>query len=54
MEALRKAGIYFDVTVNGPKDDPKEQAWDIFWFRKKDDQALIGRILREALPKQAK
>ena len=54
MEALRKAGIYFDVTVNGPKDDPNEQAWDIFWFRKEDDHALIGRIVREALPNDAK
>jgi hypothetical protein len=54
MEALRKAGINFDVTVNGPKDDPNEQAFDIFWFNKEDDQALISRIVREALPEDAK
>ena len=49
MEALRKAQVYFDVTINGPKDDPQSQSYDIFWFRKEDDQAMLGRIVKEAL-----
>jgi hypothetical protein len=49
IEALRRAGVYFDVTVNGPKDDPGEQDYDIFWFRKEDDQQMIGRIIQEAV-----
>lgn len=51
MEALRHAGIYFDVTVNGPKDNPDEQSYDIFWFRKEDDQDLIASIIRTTFPK---
>ena len=46
IEALRKAGVYFDVTVNGPKDDPDSQSYDIFWFKKEDDMEAIGAILR--------
>ena len=46
LEALRKAGVYFDVTVNGPKDDPESQSCDIFWFQKDDDMEKIGAILR--------
>jgi len=49
MQALREAGVNFDVTVNGPKDDPKDRDYDIFWFRKEDDQECIRRIVREAL-----
>jgi hypothetical protein len=49
MEALRQAGVYFDVTINGPKDDPSSQSYDIFWFRPEDDQQHLGNILREAL-----
>ena len=26
MEALRQAGVEFDVTVNGPKDDPSAES----------------------------
>ncbi len=52
MHALRLAGINYDVTVNGPKDDPKDQAYDIFWFRKEDDQEFIGRIVKEALSRK--
>jgi hypothetical protein len=53
MEALRKAGINFDVTINGPKDDPNEQDYDIFWFRKQDDQERIASILRATIPSKA-
>ena len=48
MEALRQADIYFDVTINGPKDDPNSQGHDIFWFRPDDDQEHIGSIVRQA------
>ncbi len=51
MEALRQAGFYFDGTVNGPKDDPTEQAYDIFWFRKEDDQERLAQIIRATFPK---
>ena len=50
VEILRRAGIYFDVTINGPKDDPDEQAYDIFWFRKEDDMDMIGRIIQDTIP----
>jgi hypothetical protein len=50
MEALRQAEIYFDVTVNGPKDDTKDQSYDIFWFRKDDDMEKITSILRATIP----
>jgi hypothetical protein len=49
MEALRKAGVYFDVTVNGPKDDPEPARYDIFWFRNGDDQEIIARVLSETI-----
>lgn len=45
MEALRQAGIEFDVTVNGPKDDPAQKSCDIFWFRPEADHQRIGDIL---------
>ena len=51
IEALRKAGIYFDVTVNGPKDDPDSQRYDIFWFQKEDDMGKIGSILKATVTK---
>ena len=50
MAALRMAGVHFDVTVNGPKEDPKSPSHDIFWFQKEDDQQKIGNIIRSALP----
>ena len=53
MEAFRHAGINFDVTVNGPKDDPCAQSYDIFWFRKEDDQERIASILRATIPGDA-
>ena len=49
MQALRGAGVTFDVTVNGPKDDPTDQDYDILWFRRNEDQDFIGRVVREAL-----
>jgi len=49
MEAFRQAGVYFDVTINGPKDDPASQSYDIFWFRPEDDQQRLGNMLRETL-----
>jgi hypothetical protein len=52
MDALRKAGVYFDVTVNGPKEDPQSPSHDIFWFQKEDDQQKIGDIIRSELPKK--
>ncbi len=52
MEALRKEGVYFDVTVNGPKDDPSSPSYDIFWFRKEDDQERLGAIIRATIPKK--
>ena len=51
IEALRHAGVYFDVTINGPKDSPEEQAYDIFWFRKEDDMDFIGQIIRDTIPR---
>ncbi len=51
IEALREAGVYFDVTVNGPKDDPDSQSYDIFWFRKEDDMEKIGAILKSTVTK---
>jgi hypothetical protein len=48
MEALRLAGVYFDVTINGPKDDPSSKSYDIFWFRLEDDQQRIAGIVRQA------
>ncbi len=51
IEALRKAGVYFDVTVNGPKDDPHSQSYDIFWFQKEDDIEKIGKILKATVAK---
>lgn len=53
MEAQRQAGVYFDVTINGPKDDPANQDYDIFWFRKEDDQELLCSILRATIPSDA-
>jgi hypothetical protein len=50
MEALRREGVYFDVTVNGPKEDPASESYDIFWFQKEDDQGKIGAIIRSAIP----
>jgi len=46
IEALRKAGVYFDVTINGPKDTIDSQSYDVFWFKNDDDMATIGAILR--------
>jgi hypothetical protein len=54
MEALRRAGINIDVTVNGPKHDPAEQDYDIFWFRKADNQELLASILRATIPSNSK
>jgi hypothetical protein len=51
MEALRAAGIYFDVTVNGPKDEPEAQSYDIFWFQKEDDMKRIGEVLKATVSK---
>lgn len=51
IEALRRAGVYFDVTVNGPKDDTESQSYDIFWFKKEDDMEKIGAILRATCTK---
>ena len=51
IEALRKAGVYFDVTVNGPKDDPDSQSYDIFWFQKQDDMERISVILKTTVTK---
>jgi hypothetical protein len=52
MEALREKGFYFAVTVNGPKDDPSWPSYDIFWFRKEDDQEKLGAIIRATIPKK--
>lgn len=49
MEALRQAGVYFDLTINGPKDDPSEESYDIFWFQPEDDQAQIQKVIRKVL-----
>ncbi len=49
IEALRNEGVYFDVTINGPKGDPGLPSYDIFWFRKEDDQDKLGRIVKKAL-----
>ena len=49
IEALRQQGVYFDITINGPQDDPLLPRYDIFWFRKEDDQAWIGKIIKETL-----
>jgi len=49
IEALRKNGVYFDVTVNGPKDDSNSQSYDIFWFKKDDNMEKIGAILKAAV-----
>jgi hypothetical protein len=51
MEALRQAGIYFDVSVNSHKEDPSSQDYDWFFFRKEDDQDMIGSIIRKTFPK---
>lgn len=51
IEALRLADVYFDVTVNGPKDDPDDQGYDIFWFQKEDDMEMIGNILKATVTK---
>ena len=52
IEVLRKEGVYFDVTVNGPKDDPSLPSYDIFWFRKEDDQERLAAIMRSTIPKK--
>ena len=49
MESVFNSG---DVTVNGPKDDLIDQDYDIFWFRKEDDQEFIGRIVKEAISRK--
>ena len=49
MEVLRQAGVEFDVTVNGPRDDPNSESCDIFWFRPEADQQHIGRVISQAL-----
>lgn len=49
MEALRQAGVNFDVTVNGPKNSPVSEGYDIFWFHPKADQDHIGNIIRLTL-----
>ena len=49
MEALRQAGIYFEITINGPKDNSNSQIYDIFWFRPEDDHQRVASILRETL-----
>ncbi|MDQ8205730.1 hypothetical protein [Pelagicoccus sp. SDUM812003] len=49
MEALRKEGIEFDVTVNTPKEDPNDEEIDIFWFRKEANQDKIGEVIRKVL-----
>jgi hypothetical protein len=54
MEALRQAGVYFGVTVNGPKDSPISESYDIFWFRPQTDQDHIGSIIRQTLSSSQK
>lgn len=51
IEALRRAGVYFDVTINGPKDDPSDQEYDIFWFRSEDDMRPVSEILKQTVEK---
>ncbi len=52
IDALRKQRIYFDVTINGPKEDPRAESYDIFWFQKEDDQDKIKAILRASIPNE--
>ncbi len=54
MEAFRQAGVNFDVTINSPKDDSSEPDYDIFWFRKGDNQERLAAILRATLSPDAK
>ena len=54
VEALHLARLFLDVTINGPKDSPEEQAYDIFWFQKDDDMGVIGQILRDTIPSDSK
>lgn len=47
MEAFRQTGICFDITINGPKDHPDEENFDVFWFHRDADKDLLNSVIRE-------
>ncbi len=51
MEALRRAGVQFDVSVN-PNPGEGEAICDVIWLWKQADLAGIQRIIKDALEKK--
>ena len=47
MEALRRAGVQFDVSVN-PNPGEGEAPCDVFWFWKQADHAGIQKAIKDA------
>jgi hypothetical protein len=50
MDALRKAGVQFDVSVN-PEPGEGEARCDVIWFWKQADHASIQKVIKDALNK---
>ncbi len=51
MEALRRAGVQFDVSIN-PNPEPDEANCDVVWFWKQADHAFIQRTIDAATGKK--
>ena len=51
MEALRLAGVQFDVSVN-PNPEEGEALCDVLWFWKKADHAAIQKAIKDATGKK--
>ena len=51
MDALRRAGMQFDVSVN-PHPEDGEALCDVIWFWKQADHASIQCIIKDALEKK--
>jgi hypothetical protein len=49
MDTLRAAGIYFEVIINAPEDDPGKDKMDIYRFRNEQDMELINSLIWTAL-----
>jgi hypothetical protein len=47
MEALRRAGVQFDVSVN-PNPGEGEAPCDVFWFWKQADHRGIQKVIKDA------
>ena len=51
MEALRRAGVQFSVSVD-PNPEPGEAPCDVFWFYPGADHQAIQTVIKEAREKK--